>query len=356
MITDATPIGRADIVFSFDLTGSMGDVLSTAKSNAVDIMTAVDSEVPDAQFGVVSYMDDVDQYNSFGYSNTYGVASRGDYPYNMDNAITNNKAAISSAINGLSLGYGSDGPEGYTRVFYESYADTTIGYRTGAKKIFINFADDIPHDNNLNEDVPGKTGIYTTGGNPGRNGVMDETSDSSKIGVGNDDLDLQTVLQEMKNNDITLLEVQSSSSKLEYWTHWTGITGGNVYQIDDSAEVKNAILSLVSDVVSNIDALTLEVEPGYESWVSWTPESYTDVKGSETKQFDVTITVPAGTASGEYNFKIHLVADGAILASQDVKITVPGESSPAADIPEFPTVILPMAAIMGLAFVFMRRK
>lgn len=345
VITDPTPLSKADIVFSFDLTGSMSGTISTAKSQAISIMNDIDTLVPDAQYGVVSYMDYPHSYSSFGYSEEYGYGGYPyyDYAYKLSQPITSDKTAVQNAINSLVLGAGSDGPQDYTRVMYESYADTAISYRAGSKKILVNFGDNVPHDNNLNEGVT--SGTWSTGGDPGRDEVMGTS----------DDLDLQTVLNGMKANGVTLLEVHGSSGAKEYWDYWTGITGGKDVVISSSspAVITNAIQTLITGTVSSIGTLTLKPDTGYESWVTWTPDKYTSVGGTTTENFAVNIKVPAGIAPGTYHFQIHLIGDGAELGVQDVTITVPGSST---SVPEFPTVAIPVAAVLGLIFVFGRRK
>ena len=50
---------NVDIMFSFDLTGSMSGIINTAKAQAIEIINAVRLALPDSsvRFGVVSYMD-----------------------------------------------------------------------------------------------------------------------------------------------------------------------------------------------------------------------------------------------------------------------------------------------------------
>lgn len=69
---------RADVVFAFDLTGSMGGILDTAKTSATDIMTALNLLGVDVRFGVMSYMDYPHFYDSYGYAATYGDATSGE--------------------------------------------------------------------------------------------------------------------------------------------------------------------------------------------------------------------------------------------------------------------------------------
>jgi len=174
----------ADVLFSFDCTASMGGVIDTAKANAVSLMASLAATGVSFHFGVDSFMDYPGTFSSCGYSDTYGDSASGDYPYKLNQGMTTNMGAVSTAINGLKLGWGVDGPEAYTRPLYESYADTNVLWRTGAKRVLVMFGDDVPHDCNLNEGIAGKSGTYSTGGDPGRDGL---------IGTS-DDLDLQTVL------------------------------------------------------------------------------------------------------------------------------------------------------------------
>ena len=306
-----------DIMFSFDLTGSMSGIIDTAKAKADEIMAAVQAELPDStvRFGVVSYMDYPHNYDSCGYADTYGWGS--DYAYRLDQALTEDTGAVSSAISALVLGSGADGPQDYTRIFYESYADTDIGWEEGVK-IWINFGDNVPHDCDLNEGVPGKSGTWTTGGDPGRDEIMGTE----------DDLDLQTVLADMAANDIILMELHTTSYNQEYWDYWTGLTGGATF-ITDSAgdDLVDSIVDAVEEAVRHIDSLTLEASAGYEGWLSSvTPAEYTDiyipVEGVDF-EFEINICVPEEIECGLHEFTINAVGDGATLTAQTVAIDVP---------------------------------
>jgi hypothetical protein len=314
-VTLPAVIPKADIIFAFDLTGSMSGEINTAKAEAINIMNSLDALIDDARYGVMSYMDYPDAYSSCGYSSTYGSPYWGDYAYRLDIPASADRSAVSAAINGLVLGGGSDGPQDYTRIFYESYADESIGYRDGAKKILINFGDNVPHDCNLNEGVT--SGTWTTGGDPGRDEIMGTA----------DDLDLQTVLAEMAANGVTLLEIHSTSYASDYWDYWTGITGGDVYVLSSASEVPAAIISLVEGEATFISNLTIEVTtPGYGDWLtSVVPEFYSDLELPQTKTFDIEITVPDDAAAGTHTFYVSAIGDGASYGDQLVTIEVPEE-------------------------------
>jgi len=212
---------NVDIMFSFDLTGSMGGIIGTAKAQAIDIMNQIQAELPDSslRFGVVSYMDYPAFYSSCGYADEYGSIYTGDYAYRLDLALTPDINEVSVAINALILGGGGDGPQDYSRIFYESVADSSnIGWGEGVK-IFINFGDNVPHDCNLNIGTPScpdessdTCQVWSTGGDPGRDEI---------IGTA-DDIVLLDALNQMKANNITLFEMHSYYSDYDYWKYWTG--------------------------------------------------------------------------------------------------------------------------------------
>lgn len=303
---------KADVVFCFDLTGSMSTILNTAKNKANEIITTLNALGIDINYGVTSHMDYPNSYNSYGYYNTYGIAP--DYPYALNQSITSDIDVVTTAINALNLGNGYDAPECYTRVFYESYADINLGWRVGAKKILVHFGDNIPHDNNLNQDVPGKDGIWSTGGDPGRDQTM----------FTEDDLDLQTVLNQMRDNNIILIECRTNDYAKDYWDYWTDITGGSAFITTSTNLVENVTNAIIAALTTpTINGLHLETSPGYEAWLtSVTPLSYSGPTGVDV-DFNITITVPVGTLDGKYTFKIIAKDDQNInYGEQDVSIEV----------------------------------
>ena len=305
---------KADVIFALDLTGSMGGIINTAKANSITIMDNLTAAGVDVNFGAMSYMDYPHAYTSYGYNATYGWLPAGDYAYSLDQAITSNKSAVSTAINSLALGSGGDGPQDYTRIFYESYADSNVSWRSGAKKVLLNFGDNVPHDNNLREGVT--IGNWSTGGDPGRDEIMFTA----------DDLDLQIVLNDMATNNVILLEAHTSSST--YWDYWTNLTGGKRFTTGSTTLVDDVVTEVISALTSpTVTNVHLEASAGYESWIS-SGDSYTGPTGVSTT-LGVTITVPEGTDCGDYEFTISAVDDsGVSYGTQKVIIHVPCEPEP----------------------------
>jgi hypothetical protein len=316
---------KGDILFCFDLTGSMVGELNNVKINSQNIMTAVRGVISDSKFGVISHMDYPATYsNTCGYSGTYG--STGDYPYALNQALTSTTTDVSAAISALSLGYGNDEPEDYSRAFYESYSHASIGFRTtGVKKIVVAFLDALPHDC----DVYSILGLHTrtTGGDPGRDGTMGTS----------DDLAILDVLDGMKAAGISLITVYSGYSgsigALQYydlWKKYSQRTGGDAFQINDDGTIPGGvdiaayIADLIKGSIHQFDKLCLQVcDPAYASWL--TPVCKEDVVlgTDQNLSFDLTFTVPVSTPPGDYCFDVCAIGDDLELAKQHVCITVP---------------------------------
>jgi hypothetical protein len=310
---------KADVIFAFDLTASMGGIIDKAKAEAQNIMKCVDALGVDVNYGVMSYMDYPDSYDFCDYRAMYGDSDYGDYAYRLDQSVTSNQVAVVTAITALTLGSGADGPQDYTRIMYESYADPNVEWRPDAKRILVNFGDNVPHDCNLNAGVT--SGTWTTGGDPGRDEVMDTA----------DDLDLQTVLAAMNDAEVTLLECHtadwptpSSISVLVYWDHWTGITGGGVYLTTSDTLVDDVCTAIEEGLTPPIVYdVHLQASAGYEDWLESEPASYDELETPVTVYFDETIHVPLGTGLGKHTFIVSAMDDkGMNYGDQNVIIDV----------------------------------
>lgn len=321
---------RGDVVFSMDLTGSMGGELNNMKVNAVSIMNAVAAVIPDVQFGVTSYEDYPASYSSCGYSNMYGWVT--DQPFRLSQPLTGSTASVAGALGALTLGSGVDGPESYTRALYETYAELTpdgagsggpIGWRPGARRIVVNFGDNIPHDC----DVGGPVGTpgMSTGADPGRDAVTGTA----------DDLAILDVIDGMAANNVALINLFSSpfdAFGTSLWNAYATRNGGTNFVINadgsipGGVDIATTIAGLIEDAVSTVGSLTIGVCPGSESFASWlvrtTPASYTGVSLPDTLPFEVEFGPPAGTPDGVYSFALCAIGDGAVLGRQEVTITV----------------------------------
>lgn len=312
VFTGSTPIGKADIMFAFDLTGSMGGELSQVKASALEIANAIRAELPNSWFGVSSFMDYAGTFSYPGYADTYGSSSYGDVPWKLNLHPTVALDAMAAEINKLTLGWGADWPEDYTRVLYELGQAEEIGWRQGAKKIVVLFGDAPTHD----LDFAG----YNFGGDPGR----DNTAQTD------DDLDFETVVQQLADQQITVIAIDSGYDEYSGATMqgmsvgYAGAVGtkGQYYQLSDTGDIPQLIVDSVLGEAQTIDVLSLQVTSGYENWVTIDPPSKENVPAMVTETFTVTVKPPDGTGPGYYPFVIRTMADGAIIGKTAVYVMI----------------------------------
>lgn len=234
-------IPKADVVFAIDLTGSMSGEIAEVKAEATNIMNSLAAQIADVQFGLISYMDYDGTYSTTEpgsvpetYTALYGDAAYGDYPYNLDQDITSNTATVATAIAGLTIGWGADGPEDYTRIVHESWNDPNLHWRTDAKRILILFGDNVPHDTNFDNDNDGT--LENTGGDPGRDNAIGTV----------DDLDFETEVANAAANGVHIMAVYSGSSVQKYpWTYMAAETGGEYFELEEAEDIPDAIKDLI---------------------------------------------------------------------------------------------------------------
>ena len=302
-------ITRADILFTVDVTGSMGGELAQLQAEIQDIADQLGLLIDEPAFGVVSYRD---YENGIDYCGYDGFGFAGDYPYVLNQAINADVNLTKTAINGLATfdGAGGDGPESYTRVLYESYSDPAVGWRPGARRIVVNFGDNVPHDCDIGSCLGLAWG--TTGTDPGRDAALGTA----------DDLAIMSVLSGMNTNSVTLFEVYSgdfagSDEQFAVWQCWAAETPNGVAvringdgTVPGGMDLAQMISDLVEPILGRCDVLTLKPTPGFEGWVkNLTPPQYDGVVLPDTLSFALDICVPPGTPEGMYVFQICAACD-----------------------------------------------
>lgn len=319
---------KGDIIFAFDSTGSMGGVIYAAQMNAMNIMDDLNHLISDVRFGVV----DIEDYPL----DPYGVPGVNE-PYRLRQPLTDDRNTVRLAIEALSANQGGDLPEAYTRAIYESHADARIGWRDDARRLLLMFGDSVPHDDDLNESLP-----YPQPYKPGRRwetGFPPSFLDPGRDGDPGtpDDLDFQTELTALVNQDIALLSVVTSSTFPQpshgelviYWNAWATPTGGKAVPLWNAGDLPELIRDLVEDtIVGVIKRLALRTEPDlYASWVYSDPAEITDIPIPSDGEYSFLgkVEAPANAEAGTYQFRILAVGDGIVYGEKPVTITVPEE-------------------------------
>ncbi|MFN9809990.1 MAG: hypothetical protein ACK6CU_10205 [Deltaproteobacteria bacterium] len=116
-------LGRADIFFLVDTTGSMGLAISNVTSSlSTTIVPAVNDAIADAQMGVGDYRDfPVDPYGDAG-----------DWAFRVRQTMTEDVSAVQTALRALRAGGGNDTPESATQGLFQSVSDDSCPDAFGA--------------------------------------------------------------------------------------------------------------------------------------------------------------------------------------------------------------------------------
>jgi len=227
---------HTDVMFVFDTTGSMGGAIEEAQGDIQEAMTQIGASLPDAQFGLVE-VNDYDEVNNPGFF-SYGIGE-GFPAWALKVPITSNQAAIVQELEKMEAEGGGDGPEAYGRALNEVALNPAIGWRAGARGVVVVVADNVPHDNELNDGIPSEVWYespFDTGVDPG----ADNT-----VGTG-DDLDWQAVLGTMiaQGKPLEYVDYFGEEGFFPYWQNWAGRTGGAAVQASEG-NLANSIVEVV---------------------------------------------------------------------------------------------------------------
>jgi len=257
---------HTDVMFVFDTTGSMGGAIAEAQSDIQEAMSQIAAALPDPQFGLVEVSD----YDEVINPGEFGYDIGGGHPaWTLHLPISPNQSQVSEALLNLSAEGGGDGPEAYGRALFESATNAGIGWRAGARGVIVLVADNVPHDNDLNEGIPSEffaqESPFDTGIDPG----ADNT-----VGTG-DDLDWQsTVLQRLVTDGKPLEYVDyfGVEEYFPYWQNWTGRTGGSVVQAGGTGLAEKIVEAVKAGAGAALPACPPgQIRDGSEHCVTATP-------------------------------------------------------------------------------------
>lgn len=246
-----------DVVFLFDTSGSMSGELNEAKERIFEVMQSVRGSLPNVAFGVAN-VEDIPGYDGGFLSDTL---SEGEYeadpekPWRLDLPVTTDESSVAAAIDELAIYGGGDGPEAYSRALWETDTNPTVGWRPGTRHEIVLVADNVPHDQNLNEGLPEtewatneETGFvenpFDTFGEPaGRWGIPGSGWTPSV------DLGIRAVSSALGADGKPLQSVEffgAQDGYLPYWEYWAGLSGGQAFD-GESGELAPKLIAAIDE-------------------------------------------------------------------------------------------------------------
>jgi hypothetical protein len=299
---------KADIYFLADTTGSMASILNAVQVGANSILAALNGLGADLVFGVGNYRD---------------FLTSDPFAFQHQLSPTNAAPLVTAAINSWAVGDGGDTPEADLFAL-DSVAvppGGSIGWRSLSKRIIVWFGDAPSHD---------PICAAVTGG-----AAITEASVTAKlvaegitvlaISTANPGLD-----DDPKSGAFGYVAACGAPGGLPgQGTRIASATGGTFVTGINAANIVNTIISLVSSAVGAIQNVKLVPSASVAPFVtSINPAAgYGPLAADQdhTLTFDVTFTgtAPCKPEAQVFTGTLDVVADGAVVASKKVEITVP---------------------------------
>ena len=238
-----------DVMFVFDTSGSMGGAIEETSKEMQVVMSQASASIPDIQFGLAEMKDyphDAINYNGSPEEFEYDDEFPGTFPWKLIAPISPNQSAVNEGLLKFEAEGGGDTPESYGRALFETAFNPSVGWRPGARGIMVLIADDVPHDNELNEGIPPELWFecpFVTGPDPGPDNTLNT----------GDDIDWQGLLARLatEGKPLEYVDYQGEEGYFPYWQNWTGRTGGIALNSDDET---NLIADLVEAIKSGASA------------------------------------------------------------------------------------------------------
>jgi len=298
---------KADVYLLADTTGSMGPIISAVQAG---IDTVVHFPFPpfDLAWGVGNYKD-------------FPIPSSSPYAFQHQLAPTTDLTAVGTAVNTWSAADGSDTPEGQLYALTQIATDPAIGWRPDSKRILVWFGDAPGHDP-ICTAISGAADITEGTATLALRGatitVVAVSTDTGTTGALDGD-------PTAENFDYGVCTIGGSPGQA---TRIAGATGGSHTTGVDATTIVDTLISLISAAVQSINHLVLQPTGAIAPFVtSIAPPSYDSLAGDvdHTLPFDVTWTGVVDCADEDQVFtgSLDVVADGTVVASKPVTITVP---------------------------------
>ena len=152
-----------ELVLLQDLSGSFGDDLTTVNGLVDDLIASITGLASDVRLGLTSFID----------KPTAPFGATGDYEYLTNLGLTGDTDAWKTAVTGLSVRSGGDGPEAQmTGLLQTALRTAEVGWSSNSLKIVVLTTDAVPHFAGDNPGTPNDGDDVTDG--PGDDGTGED--------------------------------------------------------------------------------------------------------------------------------------------------------------------------------------
>jgi hypothetical protein len=302
---------KADIYLLADTTLSMAPIITTVQAGIDTVLNS--AFLGDIAWGVGNYKD-------------FPIPSPNPYAFEPQLSLTPGAAGVAAAklaVMAWSVSAGSDIPEGQLFALQQIATDPAIGWRPGSKRILVWFGDAPGHD-------PICQAI---------SGVPDITEGTATAALLTDPK-ITVVAISTDTGTAGALDGDPTAGSTDYGVCTVGGSAGQATRIAaatpggshtsgvNTGTIIATLASLISSAVQAIGHLELQPTGAIAQFVTAiTPSGYDSLPGDveHTLPFDVTWTGVQDCADKDQAFtgSIDVVADGVVVASKPVKITVP---------------------------------
>ncbi len=314
-----------DLLVAIDTTGSMSAEIANVRAGIIDFVKRMRATTNTGlRFAVVSFKDYPNTYASCGYSDEYGLPQ--DKPFVVEAPFGLEDDDIILVLSQLTASGGRDLPEAYARVLWEvSQPSSGIGFRPGALRVIALVIDDVPHDCDLRAGLVSCPSIpLTTGIDPGRDELLFTA----------DDIDFQDLaLAPLVADGTRVGTLYSNPTRgICAWGQWSAQTRGTVIKLDpdgtipDGTNVTWTFLDIVGQ--GHVEKVEFVVSPGCPLEIDFDPAGYfqkIDISGGASVPVLEAIKVPVDLDPSitQVSCSIEFLADGALVATQTIDVTVP---------------------------------
>ena len=319
-----------DFYFLADNTGSMGGVISSVRSVAGDLLTALSSTYSDAAFGVGSYYGDPGE--SF---------ETPDSAYNVLTTSTTDTVAVQAGINSWVASAGGDYPEANFYALHQAATDggptdgigatdtgvgsgEAVGWRAGTQKVVLWFGDAPSHP----------------------------TSTTDSINT----VDQAEAIAALNAAGVTVIGLNSGilGTGIDTYGQATAVTdatGGALVNSFASVPVSDIVATILAAVDVALGTVDISLFsdpaaiPGLTIHYACTdPLGCTDVAAGESRTLTMTVT---GDAAGDYTYDTVLAGFPDVRELDSIRVV---------DAPEPSALLLMSAGLLGFGWSQTRRR